>query len=151
EGPVIAGIQHSQRFEHAPGPGWTYVLLQRRAEAMAPIQRMAWRFAGLMTALALVVLVVSLWIAGAISRPVIALTDFTRRFLQPGPAPLPPPGGPGELGELTRSFTRMVDDLQRSQRSLTQASRLAALGEVTALLAHEVRTPLGILRSSAQV
>ena len=44
----------------------------------------------------------------------------------------------------------MVDELARSQRTLTQASKLAAVGEVTALLAHEVRTPLGILRSSAQ-
>jgi signal transduction histidine kinase len=45
----------------------------------------------------------------------------------------------------------MVDELQRSQATLIQASKLAALGEVTALMAHEVRTPLGILRSSAQM
>lgn len=151
DGPIVAGYQRSRGFERFGGVGWTFVLLQSRAEAMAPVQRMAWTFTVLMSALAVVVLLVSLWISGAISRPIIALTDFTRRFLQPGPAPLPPAQGPGEVGELTRSFTRMVEDLQQSQRTLTQASKLAALGEVTALLAHEIRTPLGILRSSAQV
>lgn len=151
DGPVIAGYQRSQGFDRFGGTGWTFVLLQSRADAMAPVQRMAWVFAGLMAALAAVVVLVSLWIAGVISRPIIALTEFTRRYLQPGPAPLPPAEGPGEVGELTRSFTRMVEDLQQSQRTLTQASKLAALGEITALLAHEVRTPLGILKSSAQV
>lgn len=89
--------------------------------------------------------------AGVIARPVVALTAFTRDYLKPGSAPVAPPPGPGELGELQRGFTRLVGDLQQSQQTLVQASRLAAVGEVTALVAHEVRTPLGILRSSAQM
>ncbi len=151
DGPTVAAYRHSRGFQNFSGVGWTFVLLQSRAEATAPIQRMALIFAGLMGALALTVLLISLWIAGAISRPLIALTHFTRRFLLPGPAPLPPADGIGEVGELTRSFIHMVENLQRSQETLMQASKLAALGEVTALLAHEIRTPLGILRSSAQV
>ncbi len=151
DGPTIIGYEKSRGTDHFSGFDWTFVLLQSRAEALAPIERMAWGFAGILALMSVGVIMVSLWVAGAISRPVIALTDFTRRFLQPGPAPEPPLAGPGEVGELTRSFTRMVGDLQQSQRTLTQASKLAAVGEVTALLAHEVRTPLGILRSSAQM
>ncbi|HSW15036.1 MAG TPA: ATP-binding protein [Solimonas sp.] len=147
---VIVGHARSQRFEPFAGFGWTTLLLQSRAVALAPVHRMAWTFAGLLAITALVTIAVSLAIAGAIARPIVALTDFTRRYAQPGELPPPPRAGPGEVGELTRSFTRLVRDLEHSQQTLTQASKLAAVGEVTALLAHEVRTPLGILRSSAQ-
>jgi two-component system sensor histidine kinase HydH len=151
DGPAIIGYGRSAGSQTFSGLGWTFVLLQSRTDAVAPIQRMFWLFAGMMATTAIVVVLLSLWIAGVISRPITALTEFTRRFMQPGAIAEPPADGPGEVGELTRSFTRMVADLQQSQRTLTQASKLAAVGEVTALLAHEVRTPLGILRSSAQM
>ncbi len=148
---AVVGFADSRGFERFSGFGWHYLLLQSREDALTPVRHMAWIFAGLMAAIALFAILVSLWIAGVIARPVTALTDFTRRYLQPGAAPPVPREGPGEIGELNRSFVRMVEDLQRSQQTLTQASKLAALGEVTALMAHEVRTPLGILRSSVQM
>lgn len=148
---VIAGHQRSQGVRDFPGFGWNTWLLQDPGVALAPVTRMAWVFAGLLAATALVTLVLTFGVAGSIARPIVALTAFTRGYLRPGSSPTPPPQGPGEIGELNRSFVRLVEDLQRSQQTLVQASRLAALGEVTALLAHEVRTPLGILRSSAQM
>jgi signal transduction histidine kinase len=45
----------------------------------------------------------------------------------------------------------MVRDIDASQRNLVRASKLAVVGEMSSVIAHEVRTPLGILRSSAQV
>ena len=40
--------------------------------------------------------------------------------------------------------------LQEMYDKLVQAERMAALGEMAAILAHELRNPLGIIRSSAQ-
>lgn len=150
EGAVIVGHARSPGLTRFPGLGWSYLMLQSRQAVLAPVQRMAWAFAGLLAVTALVTVLVSLLVAGQIARPVLALTDFTRRYAQPGARPQLPQGGPAEIGELGRSFVRLVDDLSHSQQTLAQASKLAAVGEVTALLAHEVRTPLGILRSSAQ-
>jgi signal transduction histidine kinase len=130
---------------------WTTLMLQSRDVALAPVRRMTVVFAGLLAATVLATVVASLWVSGLIARPVLALTRFTRDYLQPGPPPLPPSEGPGEIGELGRSFVNLVEALEHSQGTLVQASRLAALGEVTALMAHEVRTPVGILRSSAQM
>lgn len=149
--PVLVASSRSDGTGSFGGFGWTSLLLQSRDSALAPVTRMAWTFAGLLAATVLVTILASSWVAGVIARPVIALTQFTRRYLQPGPPPPAPPQGPGEIGELNRSFVRLVEELQRSQATLTQASKLAALGEITALMAHEVRTPLGILRSSAQM
>ncbi|MDB5972545.1 MAG: histidine kinase [Hydrocarboniphaga sp.] len=149
--PVLVASTRSDGIGSFNGFGWTSLLLQSRDSALAPVQQMAWTFAGLLAATVLITILVSSWVAGVIARPVTALTQFTRHYLQPGPPPPAPPQGPGEIGELNRSFVRLVEELQRSQATLTQASKLAALGEITALMAHEVRTPLGILRSSAQM
>ncbi len=148
---LLVGTAQSAGTPAFAGFGWTTLLLQSREAALAPVRRMAFTFAGLLAATVLVTILASFWVAGMIARPISALTAFTRRYLQPGPPPPTPTDGPGEIGELSRSFVHMVDELQRSQATLIQASKLAALGEVTALMAHEVRTPLGILRSSAQM
>lgn len=136
----------------APSPlGWITLTLRSRDVALAPVQAMGRVFAGLLAAISVITVLASLGVSAWIAQPVLALTRYTRDYLRPGADPSPPREGPGEIGELGRSFVRLVDDLQQSQHTLAQASRLAALGEVTALMAHEVRTPLGILRSSAQM
>jgi len=63
----------------------------------------------------------------------------------------PPPPAEGEVGELTRSFVQMVEDLDKSRQTLVRASKLAAVGEIAAVMAHEIRTPLGVLKTSAQM
>jgi len=45
----------------------------------------------------------------------------------------------------------MIRALDQSRQELIRTSKMALLGELAAVLAHEVRTPLGILRSSAQI
>ncbi len=45
----------------------------------------------------------------------------------------------------------MMHDLEHSREELIRAAKLAVVGEMAATMAHEVRTPLGILRSSAQM
>jgi signal transduction histidine kinase len=64
---------------------------------------------------------------------------------------LPPTEGVGEIRELTSAFASMIEDLQISKENLVRAAKLAVVGEMAAIMAHEVRTPLGILRSSAQM
>ncbi len=53
--------------------------------------------------------------------------------------------------ELRQAFADLLASLERSRRDLVQASKLAVVGEMAAIMAHEVRTPLGILRSSAEM
>lgn len=70
----------------------------------------------------------------------------------------------GELGRLAAEFDRMAVDLARSrealiaeaekrlsvERDLRHFERMAALGQLTSNLAHEVGTPLGVLRGRAE-
>lgn len=90
-------------------------------------------------------------VASGIARPLGRLTDFTRNFIREQRAVPPPTGGPAEVRELSTAFNQMIQDLERLKENLTHAAKLAMVGEMAAALTHEVRTPLGILRSSAQL
>jgi signal transduction histidine kinase len=56
-----------------------------------------------------------------------------------------------EFGELAASIHRMAAALQESQDRLIRSERLAAVGELTSYIAHNVRNPLASIRSAAQV
>jgi signal transduction histidine kinase len=132
------------------GFGWTTLVLESSDAALAPVRHMTLAFLGLLLVAAAATLILAFAVSRRIARPIVALTDYVRGFMREQRAPRPPPAS-GEVGELTLAFTRLVDDLEASRQTLVRASQLAAIGEFAAMMAHEIRTPLGILRSSAQM
>jgi signal transduction histidine kinase len=150
-GEVLAGSARSQGYQRFPGFGWTVQVYQPTALAFAPIHRMAAAFFLLLALTSAAAVALSLLIAGRIARPIVQLTGLTRNFMQKQEAAGPILAGNGEVGELTRSFLRMIGDLEKSRENLVRAAKLAVVGEMAATMAHEVRTPLGIMRSSAQM
>ena len=92
-------------------------------------------------------------LAWRIVQPVRALTARVREITERGEivSENPLPAAAGEVGVLSRAFQTMVESLSNAQRATAAQSRLALLGEVAASLAHEVRTPLAVLKTSAQL
>jgi signal transduction histidine kinase len=52
---------------------------------------------------------------------------------------------------LGQAFEELLENLQSSRQQVIQAAKLAVVGEMAAIMAHEVRTPLGILHTTAQM
>lgn len=145
---VLVGVAHFESVR----PSWTALAIQPLDEALEPVTRMWQR---LLLAL-LGVLGAGLAVAGVLaermSRPLRELTRATQRVTLAGAATSPVAvRSRDEIGELAASFNAMAANLARARDDLMVASRYAFLGEVAAGVAHEVRTPLGIMRSAAQL
>jgi signal transduction histidine kinase len=148
---VIVGTAKSNGFGRYQGFGWTMLVIQPVDLALAPVHHMALIFLALLGAIALLIIFIASWVSREIAKPIMALTDLTRGYMRDKVLLAPPSSGPGEVGELSEAFVRMVRDIDQSQQNLVRASKLAVVGEMSSIIAHEVRTPLGILRSSAQM
>ena len=145
---AIVGVGEGRAFG---GLKWRTLVMEPLDEALEPVHRMVYLALALLGALVLATLVLASWVSRAIAQPIVALTEFTRRYRRDGQLHAVPPGGPGEVGELSAAFVEMMNHIEDSQRNLVRASKLAVVGEMSSIMAHEVRTPLGIIRSSAQM
>ena len=55
-----------------------------------------------------------------------------------------------EAQEVGRAFNKMLDELEASKRRLLHAATLAAVGELSSSIAHEMRNPLSSIRINLQ-
>ena len=92
-------------------------------------------------------------VAWRISRPIRTLTTTVRAIAEHGRPEAPPafPTAGGEVGVLSSAFRGMLESVATAQREALAQARLAFLGEVAASIAHDVRTPLSVLKTSAQL
>lgn len=134
-----------------PGTAWRTRIQQSRDSALAPIRRMALAFVGLLVLAGILIVLVATLVSARVARPLVELSGYARALGQGG-AEKPPAllKAPSEVDALREALARMVADLESQRQKLVLAAKLAAVGEFAAVMAHEIRTPLGILRSSAQ-
>jgi two-component system, NtrC family, sensor histidine kinase HydH len=133
------------------GLTWKLTVVKFRQEVLAPIHQMGLVVLVVSVMAVLIAFLLALPIANVIAQPVVKLTQFAKQYVTMGKATLPPQHGPLEIMALTDAFSAMIIDLEEAQKNLTRATKLATVGEMAAAMSHEVRTPLGIIRSSAQV
>lgn len=140
----------SQLSEKSATPNWQVRIEKLHSVAIAPVHKLGYIFLGLLAATLLLAALLVRPIANAITHPIMQLTKFVKSFAHQTKVK-PPQSGPPEVRELGAAFESMTQDLTQYQDELTRAAKLAVVGEMAAAMSHEVRTPLGILRSSADV
>ncbi len=133
-------------------PEWKLMVVEPRADALAPARRSSQRLAvgmglALVTALGLATLA-----ARRVVRPLSELTGAIRELSKGGANARPVPvRTDDEVGVLAASFNQMASELERTQRNLVEAEKFAFVGELAAGVAHEIRTALNVLGSSTQI
>ncbi len=150
-GRVEVGYATSNGYQRFGGFGWQVLVIEPTAVAFAPVFSLLWALLGLFLLTMVFAGGVAILIARRLALPIQQLTLYTRRFRAGVDEPPPISAGGGEIGELSRAFSQMIGDLRVSQERLVQAGKLTVVGEMAAVMAHEVRTPLGILKSSGQL
>ncbi len=127
--------------------------LDRRAEATRSEALELSRLAIVVAVLGVVVLgitaaVIALRLRRAVLAPLARLTGAARRFgagefdFRVGQAGL----DTTELQTLGRALDRMAVELEARERQLVRAERVAAIGQLTAGIAHEINNPIGVIR-----
>lgn len=131
---------------------WSALAMQPLGEALAPVYRMQRHLIVLLAMVLLGGLGIATVLADRMSRPLRELTQATRDIARVG-APRTPVAvrSQDEIGQLATAFNSMMTELKEAQADLMVAAKFAFIGEVAAGIAHEIRTPLGIMRSSAQL
>ncbi len=150
--PDVAAFVESAAIELGSGPAWRITAAMPREMVAAPIRALRNRVFAIGAAVTLLGLVLAALLSASLTRPINELTLTTSRIASTGVLEaIPATLSTDEVGDLTRSFQTMVDNLSAAREKLVQSAKLALLGEMSAGLAHEVRTPLGIVRNAAQL
>ncbi len=148
---VLVGQATSEGYSTFKGFGWRVLIVQPSKIALAPMWRL-WQVILVFLCLTLLLgIVISFWMSAKIARPIVQLADFTRDFMRGKQTAPPHNQSSTEITELITQFSLMIDTLEQSRLDIVRVAKLAVIGEMAASMAHEVRTPLGILRSSAQM
>lgn len=99
----------------------------------------------------LLVLVVGFWIARKLAHPLETLAIRTEALARGDFEHKVEIASRDELGRLAASFNSMLDSIRRLQDERVRAEKLAALGQVTAGIAHEIRNPLTAMKMTLQI
>lgn len=145
---VYLGV-YAATLSEPPGARLYYLfhaedLASQKWAAAAPLLVVA--VAGLLAAAGL-----GLWTARSIARPIDDLVVGTRAIAAGQRETRLPPGGTRELAELAAAFNRMVEDLRRYEADLVRSEKLAAIGQMTGAVAHEIRNPLAAMKLTVQM
>lgn len=147
----VAVTSDTSKLTSKPIFDWQVSIAQYRSVVMKPVQRMGIIFLILLAATAFLTAILAAPLSRRITQPLASLTNYASSFIRTSQPTLPPVHGPAEVRAMSDAFGKMMGDLAKSKENLTRAAKLAVAGEMAAAMSHEVRTPLGILRSSAQV
>ncbi|MDB5376713.1 MAG: two-component sensor histidine kinase [Rubritepida sp.] len=99
-------------------------------------------------------LMVGLLLSKHMTGPLRALSHGLRHVREGDYKATVPVSGDREFAELAAGFNSMaaqLDSLRQREFEMRQREQLATLGEAAATIAHEIRNPLGIIKTSSQV
>jgi len=100
---------------------------------------------------AVAVVVLGYAVGHLLARPVEALAAQARDLAEGRREGFLEPPTRDEVGELARAFNALLESLRRAEERVVASERLAAVGQVAAGIAHEVRNPLSGIKMEAQL
>jgi signal transduction histidine kinase len=145
--------------------GWVLVAEMDEAEALSglTILRREWLWIAVATLAAIIL--ASILFSRSLSRPILELADISRQVERGNLSLRSGLDSSDELGQLSRAFDRMILSLETTQNGLRQSmadliakeeqliqsEKLAAIGELTASIVHEMRNPLAALEMNLKL
>lgn len=135
------------------GGSFGVAVARPRAEVTAALQASARQLITLALLFLLLAVPAALLVVRSATRGLGRLTQAARELDPHAPRPLPTVSrwAPDEVRVLGDAMAAMVDRLERASEELARSESLAAIGVLTKSLAHEIRTPLSVLRAGTEM
>jgi signal transduction histidine kinase len=129
------------------------IVLRSRTERLRFLSQLHTLLAATAVAAVLVAVLLSYGIARTVTRPLGAITSTMREMAASGDLSRrislrEDPWQDEDARLLTTTFNSMTDAIERFQREATQRERLSSLGRLSTVVAHEIRNPLMIIKTS---
>ena len=129
------------------------LVLRSQTERLRFLTRLHTLLAATAVLAVLVAVLFSYGIARTITRPLATITSTMREMAASGDLsrriPTPDTRWQDEDARLlATTFNSMTDSIERFQREAAQRERLSSLGRLSTVIAHEVRNPLMIIKTS---
>jgi signal transduction histidine kinase len=129
------------------------LVLRSRTERLQFLNQLHQRLAATAVVALLLATLISYAVARTVSRPIEAITSAMREMARSGDLsrriPMPDDRWHDEDARvLATTFNSMTDAMQRFQREASQRERLSSLGRLSTVIAHEIRNPLMIIKTS---
>lgn len=138
--PVIGSAAPIQELD------WTVVCEIDRAEGFGWLRALQWRALITGAAVLLASVCIALWAAKRLARPFRALSAVARRVGEGQHQERLHNMATAEAQEVASAFNRMLDRLEAEHRRAVQAASLAAIGELSSSIVHEMRNPLASIK-----
>ena len=143
-------------YKSRPATKWLLLIQTDRKTLFAPIDKVRksiWLMIGL---LLIVSLLVSVWVAGQLARPVNALAQVITDYADGDYAARYQEKRQDEIGAAGSAFNYLASSLEdaeseraRAEKSARQSERLASVGQLAAGIGHEINNPLMNIMSLA--
>jgi signal transduction histidine kinase len=138
----------------AARPAGRTVILRSRSERLQFLSGVYRTVVMVAIGAVLIAILASYAIARTVTRPIDAVVEAMRQMGSTGDLTrrMPLPSGAGWDDEdaqvLASTFNAMTDSIARFQREAAQRERLSSLGRLSAVIAHEIRNPLMIIKTT---
>jgi signal transduction histidine kinase len=130
------------------------IVLRSQTERLQFLRQLHTQLAATAVLAVLVAILLSYGIARTVTRPVETITSTMREMASSGDLSRRIPVQPDARWQdedarvLATTFNSMTDSIERFQREAAQRERLSSLGRLSTVVAHEIRNPLMIIKTS---
>jgi len=129
---------------HSPNRHWVLIRVMTELEVLTDINKLANFIVSMAMLLSLLVIIVSVWLAGTITNPIARLALVSKKLAQ-GEWDTPIPTNDGEIGELADSLQNMVAQLKEFVETLEARIRIRTEKmETSAEISRQLTTMLDL-------